>query len=358
MDKEYIKQINKNISELEKLKEKYQNQLIEDEEYISEYNEILKRIQKEKFKNNRKEITITSATVEIPDGFDFWFKKYYDNIISMTALCNIYDKHRIQMTTIVNKYIKLNNLENKIDHLINMGYRNPRMVDIPIGYDDSAQEFLDKCHLESFNAKEVFNSGVAKNQNQLDYLIYNYYYHNITKSAIKTIKIEFGDSLNPAIIDIIKFKFRPSEVVQLKFKLNNSTVILFTPSNYTFSWSDEIDPTVSKIINIKMDVESSVIISTDKYTNLYTNNITKNIDTNILKNKILYHKDGDENLITLAELEDEIYKIEGVKLNIHLKNDKRPKDEIYVHHYPYNSRLLADDLDGIMERLKKIGLDI
>ena len=352
---ESISIINKNISDLIKLKNDFQNQIISEEKYIDGYNEISKRIIREKFTYNRKE---PKDIIEIPEGFDFWFKKYYNNIVSMSSLCNLYNKHRIQMTTIVNKYAKINNFENKLNHLSSIGYSNPRMIDIPFGYDETSQKFLNECHLETFDIREVYNSGIADNQSKLEYLIYNYYNNFSTDpDKKKIIKITFGDPLNPAIIDISKFKFSPSEKVQLDFQLINSTAVLFAPNNYKILWTNDLNKNDSKACNIKMDLESSILISTEKYTELYTNTITKNVDTDIVKNKILYHKDGEENLITVKELEDEIYEKEGVRLDIRIKNTDKQKDEIYVHHYAFKNSVYGD-LDCIHDRLIKMGLDI
>ena len=220
--------------------------------------------------------------MKFPDNFDFWFKYYYDNKVSQEALYHLYNKHRLNIQSIINKYIKLNNFKNKLEHLKeDLGYQNPRLLDIPIGVD---KDWLNKCHLEPFNIQEVYKTGVAKSQDQLEYLIHNYHIDNLmsvgTGRSIKRITIEFGDEFNPAIIDFYKFKFRPSDIINFIFIVKKSTIVSFRSCN----WTQYIIPIeelssykdydyIDKRVCFAIDDESSIVAVTDKYTDIYKLNI-------------------------------------------------------------------------------------
>ena len=165
-DKEYISKINKSISELSKLKDSWYNKTIDDDTYIWEYNNFIKNLN---ISRGRRQKLEEKTPMKFPDNFDFWFKYYYDNKVSQEALSHLYNKHRLNIQSIINKYIKLNNLKNKLEHLKeDLGYQNPRLLDIPIGVD---KDWLNKCHLEPFNIREVYKTGVAKSQDQLKELL-------------------------------------------------------------------------------------------------------------------------------------------------------------------------------------------
>ena len=373
VDSQYVKELNKKITELSKLNDQLRFHTITQTEYINQVE--FKIVELKNITANRKTAVASLKKynpADYPENFEFWFNKYYEDIISLQGLTNIYKLNRITIKSKISSYIRVKSMAPKNRYLnTEYGIHNKITARNIPEYNPETGEVINKYSNYNFDFKSVYKSGIAKTQYQLYFLIWNYYLSMDTDNPKRDIIISFGKDEDPAIIDTSIFRF-PLKTFGLTFILNQTTVLLFNydDPDYIFHFSakspvekegERIYPgaKIFTFIDAEKDDKHSKLIQCNP--NINTLQISPvEINENELYNKVFWHKINDnESLITLEELEQEIYELEGISINIPYGEEGKSKDQIYVPHYPYTKPLPKGcDLDLLFDRLKQMGLDL
>lgn len=373
VDSQYVKELSKKISELNKLNDQFRYHTISQTEYI---NQVEFKIAELKNISANRKIAVNSIKkynpADYPENFEFWFNKYYEDIISLQGLTNIFKMNKISVKSRISSYTRVKSVMPKNKYLnTQYGIHNklsPR--NIP-EYNPETGEVINKYGNYNFDFKSVYNSGIAKTQYQLYFLIWNYYLSAETNNPKRDIIISFGKDEDPAIIDTTIFRF-PLKTFSLTFILNQTTVLLFNYNepDYIFYFSakspaekegEKIYPgaKIFTFIDSEKDDKHSKLIQCNPTTNTLQISPVE-IDEKALYNKVFLHKvNENESLITLEELEQEIYELEGISISIPYGEEGKTKDQIYVPHYPYTKPLPKGcELDLLFDRLKQMGLEL
>ena len=372
-DSQYAKELSKKISELNKLNEQLRYHAISQSEYINQVE--FKLAELKNINTCRKSALVNIKKYDpsdYPENFEFWFNKYYEDILSLQGLCNVLKLSKITVKSKITSYTRVKSMPSKNKYLYTQyGIHNklaPR--NIP-EYNPITKEVNNKCRNYNFDFESVYKSGVARSQYQLYFLIWNYYLSSDTDEPKKDIIISFGKDEDPAIIDTTLFRF-PMKTFNMNFILNQTTVLLldFNDPYYVFHFSPKLPiekegeiiypgARVFDFLDTENDNKHSKLIRCCNNTN-YLEISSVETDEKELYNKVFLHKiNENESLITLEELEQEIYELEGITINIPYGEEGKSKDQIFVPHYPYKTPLPKGcEIDLLFDRLTKMGLDI
>ena len=358
----YVKELCANISKLNKLRSELMETTIDREYFITMVESTLEEISKQKCEYKRRNNKyLAKSNKEFPKNFDYWFNKYYDDVLTISSISYIYKEYKFSVQPLVGSYIRLNGLKPKQTHMEEDLKLQKRYISVPIGLDVDFENY----GIEPFDTREVYNTGIAKNQNQLEYLLFNYRADEITN---KIIHVTFGTPEEPAIIDINKLKLTRKSGVKFNISFENSYAIIFSPRNVDYYYLANNDfnekeitfaPSNIKIIDFKLSGDSVLAVLEPIVHSIYKSGSESDKNDNDILSLLLFHENDNEGIITLAELEQQIYDFEGILLDIKIKNDDRPKDKIMVKSYPYKKPLPKGfELDDLMKRLQLMGLDV